>query len=148
MFEKYSLCVISDCDAFIELRQGIWWDEDNNAVGFEFHKHIPYKDGEYKSHKFGDDIRAEILYCWDISGNSDESLGETENFGYYALFKEFKAILEIDNYGFVYVYAYDSSEAVKNAWDHKEQDYRDWLDENVCQCGSRNCDYYMTPNED
>jgi hypothetical protein len=141
MFENWFLCVL--CNDVIEKRQGIWWDESNNAVGFGFHKHIPTDPEQYYSHKYGGDIRTEILYTWNLTSNYDDSVGETDTFGYYSVLYDFHAILEVDSEGFVFSHHYDSREATINAWNHKIDDYWEWSKENgECQCGSVSCDYY------
>ena len=57
-----------------------------------------------------------------------EQLGDTEGFGWYAVFPEEAVILSTDSAGFVYLAEFDTVEACETAWAELEADYGEWLD--------------------
>jgi hypothetical protein len=144
----FSLCGV--CESLIENRKGIWWaTKDDTAVSaeVELHKHFPATTVGYHSHKYGEDIRTEILSVMGDFGFNTESLGEAETFGYYELFEDLCAIVEYDSQGFVFSTIYDTPEMARNAWSHIETDYDEWLEDEPCNCGSYNCDAYADRTE-
>lgn len=127
---NYSICV--NCDEVIHtLFSGsfVWREDDGNLLCRKTQRHIPNEN--YRSHKFGNDIRAEILWGMTLDNGQTEDLGEADTFGWFAYFKDFRAILQADSEGFVSVAVYDGPEADKAAadhWDELATEYSEWLE--------------------
>lgn len=120
MFDQYSIC--ANCNELITWN-GIAWAGETDT------KHVSTDPRLYRSEKFGNDIHADILWRLSLDGHQDADLGEAETFGWFALFSEFSAILDVDCVGLVSLSEYNSPEHAKNAWQHVEDDYAEWLDE-------------------
>lgn len=139
MFENYSIC--SRCAQIINKlnHADVWVGEDDRSACYGM-RHVPSNPDTYKSIKFGNDIRAEILYILSLDSNENESVGDADTFGYYALFHEFNAIMEINSQGFVSIHVHNSPAMVSADWNNIERDYDGWLD-------SPEDDYYFTAEE-
>lgn len=126
MFENYSIC--SRCNVLIDYLGELytWVGEDGRSACYQ-EMHTPYDFVNYRSEKFGNDIRAEILWQMSLNSSQESDLGDADTFGYYALFSEFYAILEVDSSGFVDIHMYESPEMAKADWKNIESDYDDWL---------------------
>lgn len=73
---------------------------------------------------------AERLWEASLDSGQDADLGEAETFGWFALFKEEKAILLTNSQGFVTVEVYASVEEAEERWAKLEVAYEDWCEEN------------------
>jgi hypothetical protein len=67
------------------------------------------------SEKFSDGL-AERLYDASLDSGEDDSLGDSEGFGHYALFADERAILVTNSVGFVFVNGYATVEETREAW--------------------------------
>lgn len=125
-FNDYSIC--QHCGNFIYRLMvenfTTWVAEDPELSDV----HMPTLPDEYRSHKFGDDIRAEILWTLSLDTQQDDTLGEAETFGWYALFGEFNAILMTDCAGNVGVTVFDSYDECALEWSDIEDHYDEWID--------------------
>jgi len=129
MFKNYSIC--SRCGAVIEKRQlshGEEWESFGEYMCVNNNAHFPTNPEEYRSEKFGNDIRAEILWQFSFESVQDDDLGDVSDFGWFALFKEFNAILEMDSRGFVRVSVYESEELTMDMWEGLNVEYSEWMD--------------------
>lgn len=81
------------------------------------------------SEKFSNYL-AEELWEASLDSSQDAELGESESFGWFALFAEECAILHTDSRGFVSVSVLDSEEAARNSWAKLEEDYEMWCEQN------------------
>jgi hypothetical protein len=103
MFERYGSCFL--CGEFIENHGGIWTGVKDCVT--EFGDHLPAFPTEYRSEKFGDNLKTFILHNLSLEGFADDYFGDVETCGYFELFEEFGAILEYDERGFVYSTHYE-----------------------------------------
>lgn len=71
------------------------------------------------SSKFSCDL-AEELYDYTLDSQQDDELGNSETFGWFALFREEGAIISVNSQGFVEVEQHDDVEA---AWEALETRY-------------------------
>lgn len=62
-------------------------------------------------------ILAKEFYEKTMDSQHDEELGDSDNFGWFAIFNEDRVIVQVDGYGFVYATQHDSDAAVSEAWD-------------------------------
>lgn len=74
------------------------------------------------SEKFSDGL-AERLYDADLEGGLDESLGEAETFGYYAVSFSDSAILAVNSQGFVSATGYADGSKARDAWADLGREY-------------------------
>lgn len=82
-----------------------------------------------ESEKFSNFFAQEL---WDASLDSgqDETLGESDTFGWFALFKSDHAILHTGSQGFVSVDVLDSEQEAVEKWAKIEAEYDKWSAEN------------------
>lgn len=80
------------------------------------------------SHKF-DNLLAERLHGSSLESFQDADLGDAETFGWHALFKGDKAILNTNSQGFVSVTVYESEEEAEAKWEELENEYSDFCGE-------------------
>lgn len=93
------------------------------------------------SSKFGNSPLAERLYEFTLDSSEDASLGESESFGWYALFAPERAILDVDSQGFVGVVRYDDESAARTAWTELEERYEEhWVRGVVDALDASECD--------
>jgi hypothetical protein len=127
MLENYSICSV--CDFLLKKDTfGLWRDIDgyHSRLDPQKHLHTATNPEKYDSHKYGKDIRVEILDIMSGLGFTDEDLGEADTFGFFALFLSEFAILEEDSCGFVFATFYASLAEVEKAWSDIEADYDKW----------------------
>jgi hypothetical protein len=77
----------------------------------------------------GETVLTYALWEASMISGEDDSLGDVDGFGWYALFAEEGAILHTDIMGFVSAVEFDTAEACATAWAELEAEYTDWLDE-------------------
>jgi hypothetical protein len=77
------------------------------------------------SRKF-DNLLAEKLWDLSLSSNQDADLGDSETFGWYALFKGDSAILNTNSQGFVSVSVFESEEEAEKKWEELENEYSEF----------------------
>lgn len=82
------------------------------------------------SHKFQNELACR-LYELSLNGQHDDSLGDTVDFDWYALFLQERAIIREDNYGSVAVTHFETIEATEEAWDDLVEDWGIFLDSQV-----------------
>lgn len=73
-------------------------------------------------HKFSSPL-AEDLYGEALESWQDDELGDAETFGWFALFLDAQAILEVGSQGFVSVTTYDTRVGAEEAWKGLERQY-------------------------
>lgn len=103
MIENYGICLI--CNQLIEKFPNGWYAGNMCLTDSG---HIPTLREEYRSHKFGNDLDAEILYNLSLEGFADESFGEADEYGNFMLFRKYDAVMETDSNGFVTVHYGDN----------------------------------------
>lgn len=59
----------------------------------------------------------------DSSEWADDTMGDVEGFGHFALFKSDRAMLQTDNFGFVGVTRFDTEALTQTAWESLARDY-------------------------
>jgi hypothetical protein len=94
---------------------------------------------DYVSSKF-DSRLAEELYDWTMDSSEDASLGESESFGWFALFRDERAILAVNSQGFVGVRQYETVTGVLAAWDGLEADYANFTLRCIIEALDTSCD--------
>lgn len=125
MLENYSIC--SRCDSLISRIFSAWvTDSDNDICAQGFH--VPTEEADYVPSKFGS-LKTEILWHLSLDSYQDEETGESDSFGWYALFQEFSSILYTNSQGFVSSVEYPTREALMEEWNGIESDYARWLAE-------------------
>ncbi|MFI0265599.1 hypothetical protein [Streptomyces luteogriseus] len=77
------------------------------------------------SRKF-DNFLAEKLWDSSLSSFQDADLGESETFGWYALFRGYNAILHTNSQGFVSVTVHGSEEETESKWEELEAAYSEF----------------------
>lgn len=84
-------------------------------------RHQPYPEGIYHSYKFSCEL-AEILHLFSLDSSQDDEIGESDTFGWYALYRDLSAILAVDSQGAVTVSVYDNDEpvSVETVWSELE----------------------------
>lgn len=112
------------CDNIITPNsEGKWMNEDS---GFYCGNtpHQPYPEGVYNSHKFSSEL-AELLWLFTLDSSQDDEIGESETFGWNALFSAEKSILSVNSLGFVTVATYtdDIPESVETVWEELQAQY-------------------------
>lgn len=129
MVNEYSICI--NCGCLLHYQEvtgpnmaGMFWvSADDGTYG----SHVRTHEDEYHSHKF-DSLAAEILWMLSLDSCQDDDLGEAESFGWFALFKDFHAILEVDCMGRVYVTRMFSEEETMAEWSLILDDYETFCD--------------------
>jgi hypothetical protein len=94
---------------------------------------------EYVSSKF-DSRLSEELYEWTLDSNEDASLGDAETFGWFALFRDERAILAVNSQGFVSVSEYETAGAALIAWDAIEKEYDNFTLRGIVEAVDTSCD--------
>lgn len=100
--------------------EGDWIRNDSDLYCGDL-PHQPYPEGVYHSYKFSSEL-AEILYLFSLDSSQDDEIGESDTFGWYALYRDLSAILAVDSQGFVTVSVYDNDEpvSVETVWNELE----------------------------
>ncbi|MDX3260774.1 hypothetical protein PV336_16255 [Streptomyces sp. MI02-2A] len=73
----------------------------------------------WDSHKFSSPL-AERLHVLTLDSSQDAELGNTDTIGWFARFDRERAILSVDDRGFVNVVTYDTDAALTAAWEYGE----------------------------
>jgi hypothetical protein len=91
------------------------------------------------SSKFDSEL-AEELYEYTLDSSEDASLGDADTFGWYALFRDERAILVTNSQGFVSAREYETTGAAQIAWDGIEKEYSDFNVRSVVEALNTSCD--------
>lgn len=88
------------------------------------------------SSKFSSPL-AEELWEASLESAQDDEIGESDGFGWFALFESDLSILSVDSQGFVYSQHFESAGDLHLAWTETEMSYDRWvmegLDTSECQ---------------
>lgn len=127
-FNDYSICV--NCGNVIHYTvtdDSAMWTMygDSESTG-----HVRTHPNEYRSHKFSS-IEAEILWQLSLESAQSDDLGESNTFGWYALFRDFSAILMEDCCGNVSADVFERYTDCEAEWERIADDYDEWAGDNV-----------------
>lgn len=95
------------------------------------------------SHKFQNEL-AYKYYELSMISEHDEELGNSYDYGWFAIFNEDRVIIQADVYGFVSASQYDDDDSLAYAWDQISSDWDDYdSDEyNPNMCDGSACEMY------
>lgn len=99
----------------------------------------PYEELDNVGPKFGS-VAAAILHVWSLGSSQDEDCGDAQyGNGWHALFRDERAVLHTDNYGFVSAWRIEDGRDVDEYWAEIESGavYPD--DDDECVNGSPTC---------
>jgi hypothetical protein len=83
---------------------------------------------------------AEELYGYTLDSSEDASLGEAETFGWFALFRDERAILAVNSQGFVSAREYETTGAALIAWDAIETEYSNFTLRSIVDALNTSCE--------